>query len=202
MNIITISREFGSGGRELGKRLADELNIAYYDKEIIGMIGEKLALDETYIANVLERGLTRQYPYTFRRTFSFTQPQNPYASLLAEQSRIVRELAAKEDCVIVGRGADVLLKEQRPFNIFVYADMEAKLARCRERAGEDERLSDRGLEKRIRQVDQNRASGYGLISGRHWGERGNYHLCVNTTGLSVPAIVPHVAAFARLWFEG
>lgn len=69
MRIITISREFGSGGRELGKRLADELGIAYYDKEILAKIAENVRMNEHYIDRVLERSYTVQYPYTFRRSF-------------------------------------------------------------------------------------------------------------------------------------
>lgn len=202
MRIVTVSREFGSGGRELGKRLADQLNVAYYDKEIIGKIAEKVQMDAHYIENVLERGYTQHYPYTFRRSFAFApKPPNAYSTLLAEQAKIIRELAAKEDCVIVGRGANILLQKEKPFNLFVYADMPAKIARCRERASEHEHLSDRKLEQMIRKIDKDRASAYSLISGRVWGDRTGYHLCLNTTNMPIPMIVPHIAEYARLWFE-
>lgn len=202
MRIITISREFGSGGRELGKRLADELGTAYYDKEILAKIAERVRMDEHYIDQVLERSYTVQYPYTFQRSFTMFPPiLNQRPNLLAEQAKVIRDLANKEDCVIVGRGANALLREQKPFNIFVYADMEAKRTRCRERAAEDEQFSDRELEQKIRQIDKARASTYELISGCLWGDKKEYHLCINTTDLELKAVVPHIAAYIRAWFE-
>ncbi len=200
MKIITISREFGSGGRELGKRLADELGITYYDKEILAKIAEQVRMDERYIDQVLERGVAVQYPYTFRRSFTILPPiQDQRPNLLAEQAKIIRELAGKEDCVIVGRGANALLREKKPFNIFVYADMTAKRTRCRERAAEDEQFSDRELEQKIRQIDRARAATYELLSGRPWGDKKEYHLCINTTGAELKAVVPHIAAYIKAW---
>lgn len=200
MRIITISREFGSGGRELGKRLADELGIAYYDKEILAKIAEQVRMDERYIDQVLERGVTVQYPYTFRRSFTMPPPlRDQRPNLLAEQAKVIRELAHKADCVIVGRGANALLREQTPFNMFVYADMDAKRTRCRERAAEDEQFSDRELEQKIRQIDRARAATYELISGRPWGDKQEYHLCINTTGVELKTVVPHIADYIKAW---
>lgn len=96
MKIITVSREFGSGGREIGKRLADRLGVAYYDKEIISAIADKLKLDENYIENKLEQNFTINYPYTFRRSFSMAyDAPNQTAKLLLEQHKIIRSLAEK-----------------------------------------------------------------------------------------------------------
>lgn len=202
MKIITVSREFGSGGRELGKRLADVLGIAYYDKEIISKIADNLKLDEKYVENQLDQGIALNYPYTFRRTFSTPfYAANQVAGVLAEQHKIIRSLAGTGDCVIVGRGADVVLNEAGPFNIFVYADMEARMERCRKRAPEDEKLSDRELERRIRKIDKVRASNYSLVAKYPWGDKRAYHCCVNTTGFDIPEMVPHLAALAKIWFE-
>lgn len=202
MRIITVSREFGSGGRELGKRLADALGVAYYDKEIIHQIAERLQLDAQYIETKLERGHTVSYPYTFRRSFSTSAyvPKQTTA-LLVEQHKIIQSLAKKEDCVIVGRGADAVLRSLEPFNIFVYADMAAKMERCKSRAPENEKLTDRELEHKIRQIDKVRASNYSLVSQYPWGDKRAYHFCVNTTGLDIPKLVPDLADIAKLWFE-
>lgn len=106
MKIITISREFGSGGRELGKRLADELGFAYYDKEIISKVAENIEMDEHYIEKVLDRGFTANYPYTFRRSLTVqVYAKNQAAGILAEQHKVIRLLAEKGDAVIVGRNA-------------------------------------------------------------------------------------------------
>ncbi len=200
--IITVSREFGSGGRELGKRLADELGVAYYDREILGAIAKECSMDEKYVEAVLDRGFTASYPYTFRRSFAILPGgANQSAKLLAEQHKIIRSLAEKGDCVIVGRSADVILEENRPLKLFVYADMAAKLQRCRERAPEDEDLSDKELERKIRQIDKGRAATHGVVGDYPWGDRRGYHLCVNTTGLDIKALAAQVAAYARFWFQ-
>ena len=202
MKLITISREFGSGGRELGKRLADEMGFSYFDKEIIGKIAENLKLNEQYIESVLDRGFTVNYPYTFHHSFS-TQMNalNPAPSILAEQHKIIRSLAEKGDCIIVGRGAEVILHERIPYSVFVYADMAAKIMRCRQRADDDENLSDRELERRIKQIDKARASYHSLISRTQWGDRQAYQLCVNTTGFEIADLVAPIAALAEKFFE-
>lgn len=131
MRIITISREFGSGPQRTGKRLAEEMGFAYYDKEILSMISERMQMDEGYIEKELNKSITISYPYTIRRSFYQTPSQvNQVPKLLAEQNKIIRSLAEKEDCVIVGRGADAILREHDPFSLFIYADQEAKAARC------------------------------------------------------------------------
>lgn len=130
--IITISRELGSGGREIGKRLADELGIAYYDREIITEISKKTGMSEEYIKNISEKGVS---PYTFHFGKSFTlysKMQSNETEILVAEQRIIKEIAKKGDCVIVGRGANVILKEYNPMKIFIYADMESKINRCRE----------------------------------------------------------------------
>ena len=201
MKIITLSREFGSGGRELGKRLADALGIAYYDKEIVNEIAKKVQMDEHYIENVLDKGFTINYPYTFQHSFSLMSGYAYQTSqLLAQQHQLIRSLAQKEDCIIVGRSADTVLEDLHPLKLFVYADMPARLARCRKRAPEDEHLTERELEKKIRQIDKSRASYHDLISSYGWGDMHSYNLCINTTGVEIKTVVPEIADFARTWF--
>ena len=202
MSIITISREFGSGGREVGKRLADALGFAYYDREIVSAIARKTSMDEGYVASILEGGLFRSVPVHFGRTFSYSPAlMSSTAGLYVEQHKILRELAEKGDCVIVGRAADAILKEYAPFNLFVYADMAAKVARCRERAGQEEQLTERELIRQIKKVDTERAKYYELFSDTRWGQKEGYHLCVNTTGREIKSMIPALAGYVRAWME-
>ena len=159
MRIITISREFGSGGRELGKRLADALGFAYYDREIVSSIAEKCNLDEGYVENVLRKGLTINVPVTFGHTFYFYSDPTSENELkvLNTQQQIIKELALRGDCVMVGRSSGIILEKYNPLRLFVYADMEWKVKRCRERASAEEHLTDRELEKKIRQIDKSEA---------------------------------------------
>ena len=155
MKIITVSREFGSGGRELGKRLSDCLGWPYYDREIISAVARRNALDEGYVEDALEQGDFRGVPLTIGRTFAYL-PSMPHDSrqLLQEQRRVLRALAAHGDCIIVGRNADLILAEHRPLKLFVYADLESRLRRCRERSSDDERFTPRELERKLRPVPE------------------------------------------------
>ncbi len=202
MGIITISREFGSGGRELGKRLADELGYAYYDKEIVTAIAEKHELDEKYVSYALEGGTFRNFPVHFGRTFSYSPTlMANETKLLAEQNRLIKELATEGNCVIVGRAADVILREHRPFNLFVYADMPSKVRRCQEREESEEQLSAKEMERKIKKIDADRKKYHGIISDVAWGDKRGYHLCINTTDREIKNLVPIVAEYIRVWFQ-
>ena len=135
-NIITVSREFGSGGRELGKRLADELGYRYYDREIVTALSEQTGMDPNFLDHQLESSSARvRYPIHFAQSFSQIAAVSDTAMhILSLETKLIRELAAKDDCIFVGRAADALLEEQNPFKLFVYADEASKLARCRSRA--------------------------------------------------------------------
>lgn len=203
MRIITISREFGSGGRELGKRLAELLGFDYYDSEIIAAVAQKSGMDEQYVANALRDHGWRSQPISFRGTLSSTAYlQASKINLLLDQKKVLEEIAGLgKDCVIVGRNADLILQDHRPFNIFVCAGTEAKLRRCRERAKAGENLSDKELLRKMKQIDKNRAQTRELLSGSDWGERVCYHLTVNTTGWALKELAPAVADFADRWFR-
>ncbi len=109
-----------------------------------------------------------------------------------EQARIIAEMAAKSDCVIVGRCADYILKEYKPLRIFVYADMESKIKRCREKGPEEESLTDKELRQKISSVDKKRAKYYEFYTGHSWGDKLNFDLCINTTQTSIRDIVPGI----------
>ena len=203
MRIITISREFGSGGRELGKRLADALGFAYYDREIVSSIAEKCNLDEGYVENVLRKGLTINVPVTFGHTFYFYSDPTSENELkvLNTQQQIIKELALRGDCVMVGRSSGIILEKYNPLRLFVYADMEWKVKRCRERASAEEHLTDRELEKKIRQIDAGRARHQKLLTDRKWGAPEGYDLCINTTNQKKKKIIPGLKEMALCWFE-
>jgi len=202
MKIITISREFGSGGREVGKRLADALGFAYFDDEIVQAIAERSELDADYVDSVIEKGVFSEIPITFGHTFAYIPYyQHTGFSIIENQNKILKELAAKGDCVIVGRNADVILKEHNPLKIFVHADMNSKIKRCVERADKDEQLTERQMRKKIRQIDRSRANAHAYYSEIRWGDKNGYDLCLNTTGMVIKTVVPSLAHFAESWFK-
>ena len=193
--IFTIGREFGSSGREFGRRLSEPLGVAYYDQEIISEIAKRTSLSEKYVQAVVEHRPSFSFPIHIGRSFypsanpAFEQTMTVYQ----EQARIITEMAAKSDCVIVGRCADYILQEYRPFRIFVYADMASKIKRCREKGPEEEALSEKELRQKISGIDKKRAKYYAFYTGHAWGDKLNFDLCVNTTQTVIKEIVPAIA---------
>ena len=199
MNIITVSRQFSSGGREIAKRLADALGYDYYDKEIISEIAKNKSLDEKYVENTL--GI-KAIPLHFARSFTFAYASTAKSELLVEEKRIIDEIASKNrNFIIVGRNADILLKDYKPLNIFVCADMESKINRCLEKSTEDKKPSVKEIEKQINKIDKGRASARSIISETKWGECTNYHMTINTTGWQIKELVPIVIKLSELYFD-
>ena len=194
--IITIGREFGSGGRELGRRLAEELGIEYYDKEVISAISEKTSMSEEYLKSVIEGRPHHLFPITIGQSISiaeaygFEQAQSIYSA----QTEVIRELAKNSSCVIVGRCADYILRDINPTRIFVYADIESRIRRCIARNGDNEHgMTEKQIKKHIISIDKNRAKYYDLYTGQKWGDKSNYDLCINTTDVVIKDIVPYIA---------
>lgn len=200
--IITICREFGSGGRELGKRLSDLMSIPCYDNEIIKLIAEQNGFDENYVAHISESSIKAAYPMTIGHRFSYVphHTTKQAVEIAAAQRRIIENFAQNGDCIIVGRCADVILQKYRPFKIFVYASMESKVQRCIERMG-DEKLTRTQVEQKIIAIDKERAGHRALYTSQKWGEKIGYNLCVNTSETEIKHIVPGVAAYIHSWFD-
>lgn len=201
-NIITVSREFGSGGRELGKRLAEALNVPCYDHEIIEMVAKHQGFDPEYVSQVSEKEIQAFYPSTIGNRFSLshTMPNQSMQVVLAERE-VIKHFAAQGDCVIVGRCADVLLREKTPLNLFVYADMASKLERCAQRATAEEHFSAKEMQKKMKKIDKERAAYRALFTEDRWGSKESYHLCINTSGMEIKHLISAIAAYATAWFE-
>ena len=202
MKIITISREVGSGGRELGKRLADYLGIPCYDHEIIEMVAEKHGFDKNYVSHISEKDIRVFYPSTIGHRFVAPNHTAQHSvKVTLAQHEIVKELAKQGDCVIVGRCADIVCRDLNPLNIFVYADKISKLARCEARASEEEHFSEKEMLRKMKKIDKERAAYRALFTEADWGRKESYHLCVNTSGREVKTLVPAIGEYAKLWFE-
>lgn len=203
MKIITISREFGSGGREIGKRLADLLGFEYYDREIISEVAKIGNFDEKFVEYVGDNGYSSGFHFTYGRTLYYPHAQwdNSTKILVAEQKALNTIAQRGKDCIIVGRCADVVLADYKPFNLFIYADMQSKIERCQRRAESSEHLSDEKMAKKIKTIDKNRARHREAISHIKWGRKEAYHLCVNTTGINPKDITPVIADYATSYFK-
>lgn len=197
--VITIGREFGSGGRELGRLLAEELGIEYYDKEIITEISKHTALSEEYVKQVVEKNPHDLYPIAVAHTFAYVDAQayKQTQMIFMEQEKVIKQMAAASDCVIVGRCADYILKDFDPFKIFVYADMDSKVERCLKRNQKAENMPRKKIIKKIKNIDKNRARYYNYYTGKKWGDILNYDVCINTTNKDLKSLVPPLAKMIK-----
>ena len=201
-NIITISREFGSGGREVGKRLADALGFAYYDREIVTTIAKETGMDASVLEQELEQGVQANFPFHFAQSFSqLSFEPDTSVNVLALQTKLIKEIAEKGDCVIVGRAADAILEDYHPFRIFVCANEESKLQRCKQRAPSEENLTDREILHEMKRIDRSHAFFHDTISDNQWGDKTAYDLCINTSKTVIKSVIPAIAAYYRLWAE-
>lgn len=203
MKIITVSREFGSGGRELGKRLADRLGYDYYDSEIISMVAENSGLDESYVETALNDHGWKNQSISYRGTLaSSAYARSSKVDMLLQQKTVIEQIADfGNDCIIVGRNADIILREYHPFNIFVCASEKAKLERCIARAPEGETLSEKELLRKMKHIDKIRRETREILTGSRWGDCHSYHLTVNTGERKIKDLIPAVAYFTECWFE-
>ena len=195
--IITISREFGSGGRELGRRLAEELSIAYYDQEIVTELIERTGFAKEYVKQAEERIPLPLLPITTAHTFGIGSniAIEQQLSIYNHESDIIKEMAEKSDCVIVGRCADYVLRDMDPFRIFVYADIDSKMKRCRERGDDAKDMSEKELKQKISSVDKKRSRYYQFYTDNNWGDRINYDLCINTSSKDIKVLAKKLADF-------
>ena len=197
--IITVGREFGSGGRELGRRLSEEMGIAYYDQEIITEISKRTALSEEYVQQIMDSNPISSFPIHVGQ--SFYPAPNPVfqqrIQVFAQQHQLLLELSEKSDCVIVGRCADYILREKRPFRIFAYADLHSKLTRCMNRQGKQEQFTEQEVKKRMAEIDRGRAKYYQFFSDQKWGARENYDLLINTTGADIKKIASALCSYLQ-----
>ncbi len=202
--IISISREFGSGGRLIGKQLAARLNIPCYDRTIIQRTAEKSGLSPDFIARAEERARSRFHLSAMNVNLGsaggkggFAHPQEVPISHQAffAQAEVIRELADEGPCVIVGRCSDYIL-EDRPklLKVFLYADLPSRVERCVEEYG----LPADEMEKRIRRQDRGRSNYYNYFTGLTWGDMRRYDLTLNTSTCGIEGAVQLIAALADL----
>ena len=206
MRIITVSRQFGSGGRELGKRLSDVLGWDYYDKEIIEALAEDQGMDQEQVRELLSHHGWHNMQLTFQNSFANLGFDHAMRTqLLLRQSEIIRNIAeVGNDCIIVGRDADVILHEHHPFRVYVCADLQARLERCmahERKQPRASRLTEKEILRNIRRIDKNRSLTREVLTGKRHSDSSMFDLTVNATDWDIKPMTAAVADFALRWFE-
>ncbi len=201
--IITIARQFGSGGHEIGRRLAEYLNIPCYDKELLTHAAEKSGLSEEVLAYFDEKPTSSLLytlstgAYTLNETglLNYSMPVNQ--QVFQAQFDAIRELSERGACVIVGRCADYVLQKY-PYlvSVFVHADLDSRIARV----SEHDKVTPQEAKSRINRSDKKRANYYNFYSGKKWGNAGYYDLCINTSSVGYENAVKLIANLAEMKF--
>ena len=187
-SVITIGREYGSGGREVGKKLALRLGIAFYDRELITRAAKKSGFDEEMFEQ-LDKRATNSFLYSL--TMFGTAGTNGMSltdQLYLAQANVIRELADMGPCVMVGRCADHVLREySNRFDFFITGSMDARETRLRGSA--DYEITGRSIASALEKMDKQRATYYNYYTGQVWGKSNHYDMCINAGRIGVDATV-------------
>lgn len=186
--VITIGREFGSGGREIGIKLSKKLNIPFYDKELILHTAEKTNLEKSIVERYDEQ---HSFP-AFSSSNIFDIYQMPMSDrIYIAQADVIRDIANKESCIIVGRCADFILDENPDvFKVFITAPMKDKIERKHSIL---EGKTDSEIESHISKIDKKRAKYYTYYTDRTWGKASTYNLCIDSSILGIDGTVELIA---------
>ena len=198
--IITIGRQYGSGGRIIGKLLAEKLGISFYDKEIIEMAAKKSGMSQEAFEKVDETAASSLL-YSIATSVSmfgnYVSPQVDLPlndKLFIIQSEIIKSIAKKGSCVIVGRCADYILKDRSDIiNLFIYADKESRKKRAINEYG----ISPNKVDSYLHKTDKKRSTYYNHYTGEKWGNYLNYHMCLDSSILGVEGTVHMIEEFIK-----
>lgn len=194
--VITISREYGSGGHQAGELIARKLGIAFYDKELISMVAGDSHFSEDFIAeneqklpeSLLYQLILQDYEAPLDKSLSYED------ALFVAQSRVIRRIASEKPCVIVGRCANYILKDRpNTINLFLYADMQHKTMRAIAEYG----VAPGKAPAVIATTDKSRKEHFLHYTGQHWGDSRNYHLSFDTSVVSIPKIAEIVEGLCK-----
>ena len=197
--IITIGRQYGSGGSYVGKKLAEQLGIAFYDKELINLASKESGICGEFSEKADERNsgsLLKALAMGFSMNNAIFQ-SNDYLSnesLFQIQSDVIRKVAAEQSCILVGRCADYILRDNpRCVNVFISSSREDRIARlCHLHS-----ISEDAAEEKMNKADKRRAEYYNYYSYKTWGAAATYHLCIDSSVLGIDETVSYIEEFVR-----
>ena len=201
--IITIGRQYGSGGNEIGRKLAEELGIDFYDKNILRMNSDESGIKESYFHLADEKAGSRLlYRIVSGMTPEMREPSFGSDLISADnlfrfQSEVIRKLAEEQSCVIVGRCADYVLEDADDIElvrVFIYADMDARIRRVREK----ELYTPEDVRKNVKRIDKERRNYYRYYTGRGWSDPENYDLLINTSTTGIKGSVRMIEEYIKI----
>ena len=202
--VITIARQYGSGGKTIGEMLAKELGIPYYDKDLMRLASEDSGINEALFVKADEKVKSTRLFKIARNTYhgELIPPESDdfvsNDNLFNYQAKIIKQLAKEESCVIIGRCADYILQDyDNVLSVFVHAPREF----CMEQAKKKLSMSDKEIERYIAKTDKRRADYYEYHTGRSWTDARNYDLCLDSSKLGFERCVEEIKAYMKVRFE-
>ena len=204
--VITIARQYGSGGRTIGEMLADRLGIHFYDKELMKLASEDSGINERLFNTADEKVKQSVFSKMFKTEKAYTgEVISPESggfvsddNLFNYQAKVVKELAERENCVIVGRCADYVLKDyDHVLSVFIHGPKDF----CMQEAAKKINLTGKELERFITKTDKERADYYKYYTGREWTDARNYDLCLDSSKLGFERCVDEIIAYMNVRFK-
>ena len=184
--VIVISREYASGGSEIGRRLADRLGVPFYDRKFVDAAVKDSGLPQDFVRQEERKFISSLLFNLSTGGYRYANDHSMSDQLHIAESNVLKNMAAQGDCVIVGRCADYILRDEAEiFSVYIHADMTVRVKRCVEEYG----MEPRRLEQTIREKDRERPRHYEYYTDRTWGDRSNYHLSVNAGRLGIDEAV-------------
>lgn len=200
--VITIDREYGSGGREIGKRLAEDLNMRFLDEELLEILASETGLDEKVLHSKDEK-TGNLYYYIQALNMALGSPVSGVNEMSLNdrlyllQAQIIENIASEESCVIVGRSADFILKDVENIEllkVYVVGDLNDKMKRAKEEYHDNAK----DLEAHLLKTDRTRANYYNYHTGKKWGRSDNYDICMNSSKLGIDGCITSVKSCLKL----
>ncbi len=202
--VITIARQYGSGGGTIGEMLAKDMGIHYYDKELIKLASEDSGINERLFVNADEKIKMTKLFKMVKKVYNgqlIPPESDDFVSdhnLFNYQAKVIKQLAEEESCVMIGRCADYVLKDyDNVLSVFIHAPKDY----CMEQAAKKVSMSSRELEKYIAKTDKRRAEYYKFYTGREWTDARNYDLCLDSSKLGFERCVEEIQAYLKVRFR-
>ena len=201
--VITIARQYGSGGRLIGKMLSEELGIPYYDRQLLQLASDDSGINEKLFAGADEKVKATALFRIAKKVYNgelIPPDKDDFVSndnLFNYQAKIIKELAEEDSCVIIGRCADFVLKDYpNVISVFIHADED----KCAERIGEIRRMEPKELRKHMADVDKRRGTYYKYYTGKEWSDDRNYEICLDSGKLGYRGCVEAIKQQIKLRF--
>lgn len=192
--VVTISREFGCAGREIGRGIASELGVRFYDRELIDLVANKVGIHADVIKEADEKA------GKFFKEFIYGSSTSFYSEKAIEaQAEVIREVANKESCILFGRCSDYFLREyQNCFNIFLYAPLDYRINHI----SKDYKLDEKSAEKMVKKIDKQRHNYYKYVTGKNRGDREFKDLMIDVSYFGIEGTIELVCKALRQKFKG